>query len=158
MGSDSQTLSSSLLDLPSLRPGALYPYPIPATYDSRRGHVDPAVCISLLFFGLGKLGPLDLHLYKRASALRSAQLGVRVESVVSSCRLVSGSRPDDSAPFGRSLGDSCGCTGACASRQCWSISASASGRGLRTYNNQGSRRVFPVRRPLFSSAPSEGSP
>ena len=151
----SRTLSYSL-DLLSLRPRALYPHPIPATYDCACIYVHPAVCISLLFFGLGRLSPL-LHLYSRAAARRSAQLGVRVKSVVNSCRLVSGSRPDDSAPSGRSWGDSRGCTAAWASTQCWSISGSSSciEEGFDTYSNQGPRRVFPVRRPSFSAAPFE---
>ena len=153
----SRTLSSSL-DLRSLCARALYPHPIPATYDCACIYVHPAVRVSLLFFGLGRPRPLALHLYSRAAAPRSAQRGVRVESVVSSCRLVSGSRPDDSVPFGRSWGDSHGCTGAWASTRCWSISSCASCKGLRTYNNQGPRRVSPVRRPSFSAAPFEGSP
>ena len=152
MDSDSRTLSSSLLDLPSLRPRALYPHPIPATYDFRRGHVDPAVCVSLLFFGLGGLDPLDLHLYSTAAALQSAQPVAHVKSVVNTPTV----HPDDLAPFGRSWRGPNEHRGAWACNECWSRSLCAFGKELRTYSNRGLRMVLPARRPLFSAAPSEG--
>jgi hypothetical protein len=154
MDSDSRTPSSSLLDLPSLCPRTLYPHPIPATYDFRRGHVHPAVCVSLLFFRLGRPTPL-LHLYSRETALRSARSEVRVAYLGSSCRLVQAILAHDPGPFGRSWRGPCGYTGAWASRQCWSRSVYVFDIWLRTYSNRDLQMALPVPRPSFSISPYE---
>ena len=150
----SRTLSYSL-DLRSLRPRALYPHPIPATYDCACIYVHPAVRVSLLFFGLGRLSPLDLHLHSRETALRSARSEVRVAYLGSSCRLVQAIPARDPDPFERSWRGPCGYTGAWASRQCLSRSVCVFYKKLRTYSNRDRQMALREPRPLFSAAPFE---
>ena len=149
----SRTLSYSL-DLLSLRPRALYPHPIPATYDCACVYVHPAVLVSLLFFGFGMPTPL-LHLYSRETALRSARSEVRVAYLGSSCRLVQAIPARDPDPFERSWRGPCGYTGAWASRQCLSIFACASGKGRYTCSSRDLRMAPREPRPSFSISPFE---
>ena len=145
--SASRTLSSSL-DLWSLRPRALYPHPIPATYDCACVYVHPAVLVSLLFFGPGMPRPL-LHLYNRETALRSARSEVRVTYLGSSCRLLQAIPARDPDPFERSWRGPCGYRGAWASRQCLSRSVCVFYKKLRTYSNRDRQMAPPARRPSF---------
>ena len=150
----SRTLSYSL-DLLSLRPRALYPHPIPATYDCACIYVHPAVRVSLLFFCLGGLRPLALHLYSRETALRSARSEVRVAYLGSSCRLVQAILAHDPGPFGRSWRGLCGYTGAWASRQCLSRPVCVFYKKHHTYSNRDRQMALPEPRPSFSAAPFE---
>jgi len=149
----SRTLSSSL-DLLSLRPRALYPHPIPSTYDFARRYVHPAVLASLLFFGFGRSRPL-LHFYSIETALRSARSEVRVAYLGSSCRLLQAIPSRDPDPFERSWRAPCAYTGAWASRQCLSRSVCVFYKGLRTYSNRDRQMALREPRPSFSAAPFE---
>jgi hypothetical protein len=139
----SRTLSSSL-DLRSLPPRALYPYPIPATYDFARRYVHPAVLVSLLFFGFGRPRPL-LRLYSREIALRSALSEVRVTYLGSRCRLLQALPARDPGPFGRSWRGPCVYTGVWASRQCLSRPVYVFYKKHHTYSNRDRQMSPPAR-------------